>query len=168
MAGASRRHNLASVNFASELREKLRQSPCEVYISDMRVGLVSEDYCYPNITIVCDTPQFGQEKPETLLNPQVVIEILSPSTEARDRGEKFQLYRTISSLQDYILVNIEKMVIEVFSRQGSQWLLSEYLETAENIYLPSLDIYIALAAIYEKISFPAEDLFDKTENKADN
>jgi Uma2 family endonuclease len=103
MAGAKRRHNLVATNTAISLGGQLRDSPCEVYSNDMRVQADGEkQYSYPDVVVVCGEPQFRDGREDTLLNPTVIVEVLSPSTEARDRGEKFLRYRQIESLTDII------------------------------------------------------------------
>ena len=99
MTGASRKHNLITVNVVGELRSQLKKRPCEAYINDMRVKAVeAPSYHYPDITVVCGTPQFEDAQVDTLLNPTLLIEVLSPSTEAYDRGGKFAHYRKIGTL----------------------------------------------------------------------
>jgi Uma2 family endonuclease len=104
-AGASRSHNLIVGNVTGELRAQLRGRPCEVYPADMRVK-VSETglYAYPDVVVVCGEPRFEDEHLDTLLNPTVIVDVLSPSTEAYDRGEKFAQYRKLASLREYVLI----------------------------------------------------------------
>src|SRR4051812_40698878 len=104
MSGAREAHNVVAMNIGAELREQLRQKPCRVYPSDMRVRVSSTGlYTYPDVVAVCDKPQFADEVTDTLLNPVLVVEVLSPSTEAYDRGRKFDHYKTIESLREYLL-----------------------------------------------------------------
>src|ERR1035441_2998811 len=108
MSGARRGHNLIAWNLAGELRQQLRERPCEAYQHDMRVRVSTAGlYAYPDTVIVCGEPQFLDETQDTLLNPTVIVEVLSPSTEAYDRGDKFELYRAIPSLTYYLLVSSE-------------------------------------------------------------
>src|SRR5690606_7579846 len=105
MAGAKRRHNLIALNIGSEIRSNLKGKDCEAYPSDMRV-LVAEFglYTYPDVSVVCGKPEFQDDVLDTLLNPVLLIEILSDSTESYDRGRKFQHYRSIETLKEYVLV----------------------------------------------------------------
>lgn len=99
MTGANRRHNLISVSLTATLYTKLRQHHCEIYANDMRVKVTATDlYCYPDIVVVCEPPQFDDKHKDTLLNPTVFIEVLSDSTEGYDRGKKFEHYRNLKSL----------------------------------------------------------------------
>jgi Uma2 family endonuclease len=104
-AGASRAHNLIVSKASRRLGNQLEGKPCEVYIGDMRVRTTAVDYAYPDVVIVCGEPRFEDGNLDTLLNPTVLIEVLSQSTEARDRGDKLHDYRSIESLQDYLLMS---------------------------------------------------------------
>src|ERR1019366_2678061 len=125
MGGARRGHNLIVWNLAGELGQQLRKRPCEAYQHDMRVRVSATGlYAYPDTVIVCGEPQFLDATQDTLLNPTVIVEVLSPSTEAYDRGRKFELYRAIPSLTHYLLVSPERMSAELFTRQEEgRWLL---------------------------------------------
>ena len=106
MSGASNAHNLITMNVATGLYNQLAERGCRVYASDMRVGIGAEvSYFYPDMAVVCDEPRFEDNALDTLINPIVVIEVLSPSTEAYDRGEKSGRYRQLKSLQEYILIS---------------------------------------------------------------
>ncbi|PDW00205.1 Uma2 family endonuclease [Candidatus Chloroploca asiatica] len=154
MAGASEEHNLIAMNLAAILRALVRGSNCRAYPSDMRVKVTHTGLnTYPDFTIVCGQAQFVHpEKRDTLLNPTVIIEILSPSTESYDRGEKFQHYRTIETLQEYILVSQRTYHIERFIRQDtSEWVLSDFVGMEASLPLKALDAHIPLAEIYEQV-----------------
>ncbi len=126
MAGASRAHNLIALNLGSEIRSQLRDRPCETYVSDMRVRTgPSGLYTYPDVVVVCGEPRFEDDELDTLLNPTVIVEVLSPSTEAADRGRKFASYRRLASLQEYVLVAQDRACVERYTRQGDEWLLTE-------------------------------------------
>lgn len=127
MAGGSREHSLIATNVAAELRAALRSSPCEVHGSDLRVYVPATGlFTYPDASIACP-PQFLEDKrPDTLINPAVLVEVLSDTTEAYDRGEKFEHYRTIVSLTDYILIAQNRVLIERYTRQpDGGWLMHE-------------------------------------------
>ncbi len=154
MAGASRRHNLVVINVASELRQKLRLQPCETYMSDMRVSQQAmENYYYPDISVVCEPPQFENTNPETLLNPLIIIEVLSPTTERFDRGEKFAIYRQFSSIKTYLLISSERVLVEVYQRQEQGWLLREYNQLNQEALIESLNLALPLSALYERLDF---------------
>jgi Uma2 family endonuclease len=158
MSGASRNHNLISANALSALHAQLRNRPCEVYASDMRVKVAATGlYTYPDVIVVCDTPLFDDEQKDTLLNPSVIIEVLSKSNEAYDRGEKFEQYRALTSLADYILISQDKYHIERFFRlPDNQWLLSEAKNLEDTIRLISIECDLKLKEIYEKVEMTKE------------
>jgi Uma2 family endonuclease len=118
-AGANRAHNLIAGSLSSDLGSQLRDRPCEVYISDMRVYVEPTGlYTYPDVVVVCDAPRFQDGELDTLLNPTVLVEVLSPSTEAYDRGKKFGHYRRLPSAREYVLVAQDRVLVERFTRQG--------------------------------------------------
>ncbi len=135
-AGASREHNLIVANFVGELRNLLKSRACEVYPSDLRVRVNPAGlYTYPDVTVICGTPQFEDDQFDTLLNPTTVIEVLSKSTESYDRGTKSAMYRQLASLQEYVLVAQDRVSIESYVRQpGDRWLLAE-----TNLWKPTPD-----------------------------
>ncbi|MCG9129442.1 Uma2 family endonuclease, partial [Candidatus Poribacteria bacterium] len=113
MPGASRQHNLITVNISSGLHIQLIDRSCEVYTNDMRVKVSDTGlYTYPDVVVVCEEPNFEDNNFDTLLNPTVIVEVLSPSTETYDRNEKFTSYQTLESLQEYILVSQNNKVVE--------------------------------------------------------
>lgn len=152
MAGAKRKHNLVSNNVSASLTAQLRDKPCEVYSNDMRVQADGEkQYSYPDVVVVCGEPQFRDGREDTLLNPTVVVEVLSPSTEAKDRGEKFLRYRQIASLTDYVLISQNERRAEHFTKQSDgSWRL---VETAEQgvVFLEAVGCTLALDDVYNKV-----------------
>lgn len=157
MSGASREHNLIAGNMFNGLYTQLIDGACETYISEMRVkNHQTHSYTYPDIVVVCNEPRFEDDVFDTLLNPIVLIEVLSPSTEAYDRGEKFAHYRQIASLQEYVLVSQDRMRVEHYLRQGTQWLLTEFCGLREVLSLISIDCELHLSDIYRRITFSEE------------
>jgi Uma2 family endonuclease len=152
MAGASSNHNLIVSNLIRSLGNQFRNRPCLVYPSDMRVQVDENNhYTYPDVIIVCDKPTFLDDKKNTLINPTVIIEVLSESTELYDRGKKFQAYRLIPSLQNYILVASESKLIEVFTRNtNGQWVIFD-LDSEGKIKISYLDCELSLDEVYEKV-----------------
>ena len=153
MTGASREHNLVCGNTFSALHAQLRGTPCEVYNNDMRVK-VSETgmYTYPDIVAACAEPRFEDAEVDTLLNPVLIIEVLSDSTEQYDRGAKFRHYRTLPSLQDYLLVAQTECRVEHYAREaGSRWLLTEYGGLDDTIDLTSVGCRLHLREMYERV-----------------
>jgi Uma2 family endonuclease len=155
MSGASRRHNLIVLNLARELSLQLKSRPCEAYVADMRVKTADGVlYTYPDAVVVCGEPRFEDAEVDTLLSPTVILEVLSPTIEAYDRGTKFEHYRTFDSLREYVLVAQDKARIEHFARQGDgQWLLTPVSGLQGRLPLPSIQCDLALAEIYDKVSF---------------
>lgn len=153
MAGASRAHNRIAANLVQQLSNALDDSPCEVYPSDMRVKLPTGLYTYPDVSIVCSEPQFEGDRQDVLLNPMVIVEVLSPSTEAYDRGRKFRNYQTIESLREYVLVSQDRMQVEHFARRpgSDQWLLTTVDDPTGTITLPAIDCALSMAEIYAKV-----------------
>jgi Uma2 family endonuclease len=158
MTGASANHNLIVANTLASLHGQLRKRPCRVYPSDMRVKTQSSIlYTYPDISIVCGEHYFEDAERDTLLNPVVIIEVLSPSTERYDRGKKFQHYRTLASLQEYVLIAQDSIRIEHFVRQpNDEWLLSDTTEIDSRVELTSIERHLVLADVYEKVTFEDE------------
>jgi Uma2 family endonuclease len=157
MAGASEWHNLIAVNLLFAFKGQLRERPCKTYTSDMRVK-VSETgmYTYPDVTVACGDVQFEDAHHDTLLNPTLIVEVLSPSTENYDRGKKFARYRKIASLTDYLLVAQDRIHVEHFVRQGPWWRFSEYDDPAATFDLTAIGCRLTLRDIYDHISFPVE------------
>jgi Uma2 family endonuclease len=156
MTGASRRHSLITVNVGAELNRQLRSRPCEVHISDLRVLVAARRlYTYPDVIVFCGEPALSERYRDNLTNPTVLIEVLSPSTEAYDRGAKFGHYRTLDSLREYLLVSQSQPHVDHFTRQddGSQWLLSSVDDLAATIVLSSIQCQLAMAEIYHKVKF---------------
>ncbi|WNB76387.1 Uma2 family endonuclease [Methylomonas koyamae] len=152
MTGASREHNLISGNIYRELSQQLKSRPCEAYINEMRVKATeARSYHYPDIAVVCGKPEFEDAQVDTLLNPMLLIEVLSPSTEAYDRGGKFAHYRKIPSLREYLLVMQDQPGIERYLRQGEVWILSETLGLEASVALESIDCRLSLREVYDKV-----------------
>ncbi len=113
---ASENHNVVAGNTFAALHSQLRQRPCKLYPGDMRVHIPATGlYTYPDVTVVCGTPQFDDKEFDTLLNPTVIIEVLSPSTEKYDRGKKFEHYRSIPSLREYVLIAQDEMRVQLYT-----------------------------------------------------
>jgi Uma2 family endonuclease len=164
MSGATRVHNLVCGNVFGELRNQLKESACEVYTNDMRVKVSSAGlYTYPDVLVVCDEPRFEDDSIDTLLNPTALFEILSPSTEAYDRGAKFGYYRQLDSMQEYTLVSQDCMRVEHYLRQGNQWILTEFSKPADIVHLTSINCELSLREIYAKVKFSPNDALHQTQ-----
>ncbi len=154
MAGATREHNLITGNVAGELRAQLKGKPCETYSNDMRVRVPrSGQYTYPDVVVVCGTPQFLDDQADTLLNPLLIIEVLSSSTEAYDRGEKFRDYRSIESFSEYVLIAQAKQSADHFTKVNNIWTIQE---VEQEIRLVTIPCTLTFSEIYERVEFGAE------------
>jgi Uma2 family endonuclease len=157
MAGAVERHNLICWNILGQLYHQMRQRRCRAYPSDMRVRVSATGlYTYPDIVALCGEPKFLDDHRDTLLNPSVIVEVLSPSTEAYDRGRKFEHYRSIESLAEYLLVASDRVHADLYRRQADGlWVLSPAGEPGDTVELPSIGCRLLLADVYEKVDFTA-------------
>lgn len=158
MTGASRNHNRVNADLCRYVLNELDGSPCEAFFNDMRVK-ISElgDYVYPDAVITCDKPEFEDDVLDTLLNPQVVVEVLSESTEKYDRGKKFAGYRSLPSLHTYILISQDAARVEMFQRQDNgDWLMSVIDGLDGKLQLNEPSLSLKLADLYARVEFPAE------------
>lgn len=160
MAGASQRHNRISVNMVRLLDNQLLERDCNVYGSDMRVKITAtEKYTYPDVVAVCGEEFFEDKNEDTLLNPMLIVEVLSKSTEAYDRGGKFEYYQTIESFQEYVLIMQEPFRVEQFVRKDTSiWTYFEFRKSDDVVKLNSINCELSLKDIYHKIQqkFPKE------------
>lgn len=171
MTGGTEPHNLLAGNTYASFHAQLRQRPCRVYNSDQRIKVMATGlHTYPDVTVVCGQPQFIEPSRLTIINPTVIVEVLSPSTERYDRGMKFQHYRTIPSLQDYLLISQDDQRIEHYTRQeNGVWQLHEAVGLTGQVTIQSIGCILTVADVYEKVELeqdvpgitrepPAEDI----------
>jgi len=153
-AGASRQHNLIAANIIRTLGNQLLERNCNVYPSHMRVKISKiNKYTYPDVVVACGEEQFEDEQNDTLLNPAVIIEILSESTEAYDRGKKFEHYQSLESLAEYLLVSQDPYRMEQYIRQDeSTWTYSEFHHAEDVVQLRTIDCELALKDVYAKVA----------------
>lgn len=166
MAGESPEHGEICTNLVGHLYNQLRNKPCRIRSKDTKVrsGPIPQSrhsakglYSYPDLLVVCGEMKFHDEYRDVLINPTLIIEVLSPATEAFDRGEKFWRYRTyIESLTDYIVVSQHRPLVEHFSRQeNGQWLLATTaVDLSESIFLDSIGGALSLNEVYDRVVFP--------------
>ena len=154
MVGAGRNHNRINVNLTVELGGKFKadKSTCNLFSNDMRVK-IAENYVYPDIVIYCGNPEFEDDEFDTLTNPVVIMEILSDSTEAFDRGKKFAYYQTIPTLQEYILVSQKECSVEQYTRSDDAWLYRSYKGTDRILKMESVNCELPLSEIYWDVGF---------------
>ena len=152
MAGATFEHNQVVVNVGAELRAALRHKPCRVCASDLRVKVPATGlYTYPDTSVVCDRPEFEDDKLDTLLNPLILVEVLSESTEDYDRGTKFTNYRTIASFRDYLLISTDQVLVEYYARRDDgSWVLREF-RAGERFTLESVGCELVVDELYLKV-----------------
>ena len=155
MSGASPRHVLITGNLVRELGNQLHDGPWGVYPADLRVSTDRRrHYTYPDVVVACDPLQFVDDRKDTITNPTLIAEVLSESTEKYDRGAKFERYRTVPSLAEYLLVSQERVHIELYTRQANGvWALREWNDRAAEIDLPSLQCRLKISEIYAKVAF---------------
>ncbi len=154
MAGASANHNRVVRNLVTSLSNALSKGRCEAFASDLRLYVKREQlYTYPDVMVICGALQFAPGRLDTVTNPVLIFEVLSPTTEAYDRGKKFEFYRTIETLHDYVLVDQDRMHVEHFQRQGQFWQLASFDLAEDVLTLPSIEAAIPLAAMYERVEW---------------
>ena len=155
MSGGTRSHSLIASNMIRAIGNQLKGRPCRVYTSDMRVKVQASGlYTYPDLAVACGQEEFEDEYEDVLLNPTVIVEVLSDSREAYDRGLKFALYRQVPALREYLLVNQHEPRIEQYVRQESgQWLLRDVAGLEGKLSLPSVGIAIEMADVYTDVRF---------------
>jgi Uma2 family endonuclease len=152
MTGASRTHNLIAGNLFGEIRNQLKRRTCEVYQEAMRVRTPAGLFTYPDVVAVCGEPRFDDIQFDTLLNPTLLVEVLSPSTESYDRKTKAVQYRSIPSLAEYVLVAQDQIRIERWSRDVSdEWLCKEFTGLEQTLELPCIRCRLLLGDIYERV-----------------
>ncbi len=152
MSGASRWHNRITVDTTVQLSNQLMESECEVFAGEMRVRTSPEgSYFYPDVIVVCGVPRFEDDTFDTLLNPIVVVEVLSPSTAAFDRGEKFEHYKQLASLQEYILISQDSVRVEHYQCEGAQWTHNRFQHLEDVLSLASIECEVPLRAIYRRV-----------------
>ena len=158
MAGASLRHTIIVGNVVRELGTQLRNGPCLVSSVDLRVATDRRrHYTYPDVVVVCDPPQFVDEQRDTITNPVFVAEVLSDSTEKYDRGAKFERYRGVPAISEYLLISQDRLHVELYTRQAEGvWSLREWSDPGSEIELASLRCTLKVAEVYPKVELGAE------------
>jgi Uma2 family endonuclease len=155
MTGGSVNHNQITINLILELGTQLRATPCRVHATDLKVRLPdSRKFFYPDVMVICGELQYHDRRRDIILNPDLVIEVLSPSTEAFDRGAKFHAYQAIESLKEYVLIAQDSPVIEQFVRNGDRkWTYRAAEGLESSLTLPSIECTLNLSAVYDKVDF---------------
>ncbi len=159
MSGGSRDHSRIKLNLAWIARGQLEGSGCEAFDSDLRVRVDAGRYVHPDLSIVRGESHFEDSEQDVLLNPTVIVEVLSPSTEARDRGEKWARYRRMLSLEYYVLVGQDQPLVEVFTRSGEMWTFADArgLDAELRLEAAGLDLRLRLEEVYARVEFDREE-----------
>jgi Uma2 family endonuclease len=160
MAGASEEHSSIAGSVSAHLYPQVRKNGCKVHSSDMRLKILATGFfTYPDISIYCGELKFTGDRPDTLTNPTIIIEILSPSTELHDRNAKFRQYQQIPSLKEYVLVSQDEPRIERYLREEGKktWVYLDVEGLEESIEFPSVNAVLTLADAYEQVSFPEDE-----------
>jgi Uma2 family endonuclease len=175
MAGESVYHGAICTNITGEVRAQLKGSPCQAFAKDMKVRSgplplaprsTKGMFSYPDIVIVCGEPQFLDQHRDVIINPAVIIEVLSPNTEAFDRGEKFWRYRSFNpSLTDYLVVAQDRPSVDHFARRpNEQWVIGASVhELSERVIIASVGCALSMAEIYDRVTFPSPSEADTKE-----
>lgn len=152
MAGGSERHNLIAANVIISIGVQLRGRQCRVYPSDLKVGVPnSTRFFYSDVSVVCGEVKFADDERDVILNPSLIAEVLSDSTAAYDRGKKFLSYQQIESLQEYLLISQDEIIVEHYVRRdGDAWLYTKATGLEATIILPSIECEVALRDVYDK------------------
>lgn len=155
MAGASFIHNQITSNILMDIGQFLKDKTCRIYGSDLKIQVEANSlFTYPDLSIVCNGPQFWRDRKDTITNPSVIIEILSPDTMSYDRGDKFALYRAIPSLKEYLLISSTEVLLEQFTKQSlHEWLLTEYKSSEDAITIDTIGYHTSLKEFYRDVTF---------------
>jgi len=162
MAGGSPRHSLIKTNITRELSSRLRGKPCVTYDSDLRYRCPTGLYTYPDVSVICAKAEFDDENRDTVLNPTLLVEVLSKSTEGWDRGKKFDHYLTIRSLRELVYVSQDSPHVRKFFRNPDEsWTFTVISGTDQILTLVSLGVELPLAEIFERVEFQSEESQDE-------
>lgn len=171
MAGAPRRHNILAGNTLTQLNMGLRETPCVPTTGDLRVRLdESQSYVYPDVVVSCEDARFLDKNEMNLLNPRLIAEVLSPSTQNRDRGIKLQTYKQIPELLDYLIIEQKRVYIEHYRRMDADnWQYLTYSRRDQSVKLALFDLEIAVDEIYRRVDVPEQlILWDENEENDEN
>lgn len=158
MAGGSPKHSLIKTNLSGSLWNRLRGHPCVVYDSDLRIASRNGLYTYPDASVVCGELEFDDEHKDTVLNPTLIVEVLSKTSEALDRGKKFNHYRTFPALREYILVSQDEPMVQRFLRNDDDtWTLTAVSRMDQSLKLKSIDIELPLAEVFDRVDFTTDE-----------
>lgn len=160
MTGGTRNHNRISLNLSTRLDLELKSQGYEVFMADMRLWIPRpRQYTYPDVMVMAGEPVFHEKRTNTVLNPLVIAEVLSKSTSAYDRGDKFAYYRSIPEMREYVLIDQYACHVEHFSKtEEGKWLLTEYESLEDQLVLPAIALQIPLKDLYDRVNFEAAEV----------
>lgn len=163
MTGGSYEHSVIAANITGELRQQLKGGTCSVLTSDMRIRIEAADVCaYPDVSVLCGEPVFHDARRDVLTNPTLIAEVLSPATEADDRGGKFAHYRRLPSLRHYLLIAQDQVSVDVFTRlPDGRWMLDAYDDLDAEIPLDALGVQLSVRDLYDRVLFESDDPADQ-------
>ncbi len=154
MTGASLNHNRIAANIFTALSIALRDKPCDIFTSDMRIATSSKLYTYPDVSVFCDAVELTKDKYDTATNPTILVEVLSKSTQKYDRGQKFDQYKSISTLREYVLIEQYQILVEHFQLgDNHEWTRRDYHKLTGTLNLSSVSFQVSLAEIYRRVDF---------------
>jgi Uma2 family endonuclease len=155
MAGGSANHNRISGNVHAVLNNGLRSTRCETFNSDMRLMVKAHNlYTYPDTMVICGSIEFAKDRNDTVTNPTLIVEVLSPSTQDYDRGQKFEFYRALASLKDYLIIHQDQIYIEYYHKLADrQWVLTEFSDIEATLTIQSLNFEIPIRRLYERVDW---------------
>lgn len=151
MSGGSGDHALIMMNCGAELNLQLRGSQCRVYSSDLKVKISATKYVYPDLSVVCGDAEYADEQRSILLNPTLVVEVVSPSSASYDRGSKLDFYQSIASIQAYLILEQESAKAHLYSREGEKWLFQSFSGVDAVVPLPAISCHLAMDEVYRGV-----------------
>lgn len=166
LAGAAPEHNLIKDNIQGELYQRLRPRGCHSYTSDQRVRIQATRYVYPDVVVVCRTPEYTDERPASLANPELLVEVTSATTARRDYETKLDAYLQLEPLREYWIVDAERPFIVQYMRRGEDWIVRPVRGLDATLHSEHLDVELALEAIYALVEFPDEEDAEEGEEGA--
>lgn len=153
LAGATPPHNLVKDNIRTELHTDLRSRGCRSFTSDQRVKVSETRYVYPDVVVVCGPPEYTDESPPSLVNPELLVEVTSPSTADRDHQDKLDAYLQLDSLEEYWIASPSKVLITQYVRQGNDWVVRSVRDRGATVHCQALDVELTLDDIYALVEF---------------
>ncbi len=156
MTGGTGRHGLIASNMGGALYQRLRDNPCRAYSSDVKIHISNTKFVYPGVSVVCGEAQFADDEQSRLTNPVMIVEVLSPSTADYDRGQKFDFYKSVTSVQHYLLLEQNTLLARLYTRRDKGWFLQEFTDSDDELPLNALEITVPLRDVYLDVVFESD------------